>query len=438
MAGARVPAAAAGGALFVLAPIVQAQATSNYVDLFVAGLFLAGLYLLCKAVPDHDSGPSAWSPTYLVLGGCAGGLALGGKPTGLILGLVLAVALVAGIVVVRRRARTGVRPARIVALFLVPMLVLGGFWYGRNLIEHGNPVYPGEVRVLGERVFSGPGVALTAPPAGSEPVAILKSWGHDLTRIFQGSTEKYHREDETEGGMGLVWLLLGLPLLASLVIGLARRHSPLVWTFLFPLALLFALQPYRWWSRFTIALLAPGLVAVVVFVDTGRSRALTLAVRSLTLVFAAVAVWLGSSHVARWDHDYGVGDTIELAGRPGSQRTLGSLFLPSFRWVDHVEPGARIAVAIPVVINRDQCPGGICEDLPFFYGLYGRHFRHRVHRLDTPTRRGTLEWMRTRRIGYVYVARRSRYARWLSMEPGFVPLYRDKRVTAYATPFARS
>jgi hypothetical protein len=438
MAGARGPAAAAGGALFVLAPIVQTQATSNYVDLFVAALFLAGLYFLCRAFGDESRGRPVSTPTYLVLSGCAGGLALGAKPTGVILATVLAVALVAGIIVRERRGGIGIPRARAVALCVVPMLVFGGFWYARNVIEHGNPVYPGEVRILGQRVFSGPGVALSAAPGGSEPVAILKSWGHDVTRIFHGSLEKYHREDELHGGLGLVWLLLGLPLLIPFVIQLLNRRSALLWTFLLPLALLFLLQPFRWWSRFTIALLAPALVAVVVFVDTGRSRALTLTVQALTLVFAAVAIWLGSSHVARWAGDYTVRDTVRLAARPASQRTLGKLFLPSFRWVDDAGPRAKIAVAIPVVVNRDQCPRGICVDLPFFYGLYGGHFRHRVYRLDARTRRGTLTWLRNHEIEYVYVARRSRYARWLAAERGFVRLYRDKRVVAYATPLARA
>ena len=80
LAGASRSGSLAAGCLFVLSLIVQAQATAEYVDLFVAALFLAGLYLLLRAMP---TGPTeSWSVAYLVLAGCAAGLAAGGKPTG--------------------------------------------------------------------------------------------------------------------------------------------------------------------------------------------------------------------------------------------------------------------------------------------------------------------------------------------------------------------
>src|ERR1700704_1399208 len=107
VAGVRRPAAIAAGALFALSPIVLTQASSNYVDLGVAVLFLVGIYFALRAPrgaaggsPDADR---AWSPTCLVLAGCAGGLAVGAKPVGPILGFVTLLCLVIGAGGSRRR-----------------------------------------------------------------------------------------------------------------------------------------------------------------------------------------------------------------------------------------------------------------------------------------------------------------------------------------------
>jgi hypothetical protein len=139
--------------------------------------------------------------------------------------------------------------------------------------------------------------------------------------------------------------------------------------------------------------------------------------------------------VIEWDHVYSLRETVSLAGRSPDERTLGRLFLPSFRWVDHVQPNARIAAAIPVYINEEQCAD--CPDLPFFYGLYGRHFDHRVFRLRGSTRNSMLAWLRRHAIEYVYVSRTSRYARWLASEPPFRLLFEDDLVAAYALTGSR-
>jgi hypothetical protein len=123
----------------------------------------------------------------------------------------------------------------------------------------------------------------------------------------------------------------------------------------------------------------------------------------MTLVLAAIAVWFSSGRLNEWGHVYDLRDTVSPAGRSANKRTLGRLFLPSFGWVDDVEPNARIAAAIPVYINEEQCAD--CPDLPFFYGLYGRHFGHRVFRLRGTTRDSMLAWLRRNKIGYVYVSR---------------------------------
>jgi hypothetical protein len=428
LAGVRRPAAVAAGALFLLSPIVLTQASSNYVDLGVGALFLVGIYFVLRSFPPAAWGAEserAWSPTYLVLAGCAAGLAAGAKPVGPLLGFVSLLCLVIGMVVGRRRFGLGAdHPIAYVLLLLVPMLLLDSFWYVRDLVEFSNPVYPGSVKLFGWTVFDGPGITLTRLPTGSGPSAIVHSWGYDLTRVFNHSSGRWDRADEFEGGMGLVWLLLGLPLLIPFVIGAWKRNRMLFWTFLVPLGVLFAIQPYRWWTRFTIFLLAPALVAIVSFVDRSGSRGLRIAVQSLALACVAFSLWFSSSHFVGWGHTYDAGQVVSIAQKPTSQRTLGRLFLPELRWVDSVEPRARIAVYERFNTHTDEFPP--------FYALWGRHFEHRVYPLPKLSMTATLVWLKKHSIGYVYVRRSAPQDTWLRGDPRFRPLFSDARVAAYA------
>jgi hypothetical protein len=430
-------AALAAGALFVLSPIVLTQASSNYVDLGVAAFFLVGIYFILRSFPPAAWGSAeadgqralaggGWSWSYLVLAGCAIGLAIGAKATGPLLALVSLLCLVTGMLLMRRR-RLDLAPQRplvSVLLLLLPMILLGTFWYVRDVVEFSNPLYPANVKVLGFTVFHGTVLGIPSRlPTGSGLNALVHSWGHDLTRLYQHGSGKYDRADEFEGGLGLVWLLLGLPLLIPFVIGAWKRNRVLFWTFLVPLAVLFAIQPYRWWNRFTIFLLAPGLVALVLVVDRSSSARARAAVRSLTLACVAISLWFSSSHVVGWKHVYDVGAIVRTAAKPKSQRTLGRLFIPELRWVDHVPPKARIAALLHVSIRKDEFPP--------FYGLYGRQFRHSVFALPRTTRANTLRWLDARSIGYVYVRRPSAQDAWLHGDRRFRLLFGNAKVAAY-------
>lgn len=434
----RWPAAVAAGALFVLSPIVLTQSSTNYVDLGVAALFLAGIYFILRAFPpaawgteaDREHPPDAgrWSRPYLVLAGCAVGLAAGAKPIGPLLGFVALLSLVAGLAVSRRRlGMAWGRPMVAVVLVLVPMLLFGSFWYVRDVVEFSNPLYPAKLEVAGVTLFDGTVTHLPSRlPTGSGLSAIVHSWGHDLTRLRQHGRGKWDRVDEFEGGMGLVWLFLGLPLLIPLVVSSWKRNQMLFWTFLVPLGVLFAIQPYKWWSRFTIFLLAPALVGIALFIDRSGSRRLRIAVQSVALVFVATSLWLSSTHMVGWGHVYGVRKIVTIAGKPTTERTIGRLFIPELRWVDDVAPKARIASYLKVSLSKDEFPP--------FYGLYGRRFRHSVFALPNDTRAATMKWLQAHRIGYVYVRRPSSQDRWFHGDRRFRLLFAHSQVAAYATP----
>lgn len=125
---------------------------------------------------------------------------------------------------------------------------------------------------------------------------------------------------------------------------------------------------------------------------------------------------------------YGIGSTLATAQKPADRRTLRRLFLPELRWVDSVAPKARIAALLAVNVKQDTFPP--------FYGLYGRHFEHRVLALPRRSRAGTVAWLSEHSIDAVYVDRPSPQDSWFRSDKRFRPLFANTRVAAYATPAA--
>src|SRR3954463_16102163 len=113
------------------------------------------------------------------------------------------------LVLVARRAGRLTRPAAagVAVGFVLACLALGSYWYVRNWVDMGNPVYPFRVEAAGATVFEGPvkvSEVLTRPdPAhdDSRPVQVLRSWAADVDFWHQGSYDYQQRL----GGLGPLW-----------------------------------------------------------------------------------------------------------------------------------------------------------------------------------------------------------------------------------------
>jgi hypothetical protein len=112
--------------LYALSPVVIMQAGVNYVDIIVALFCLLSLYF---ALQFHGSGSIA----SLYAAGVATGLMLGMKYTALLLALPLQFLILPGLFRIKRRHAAG---------YLGAILLLCGWWYGRNLAVFLDPFYP--------------------------------------------------------------------------------------------------------------------------------------------------------------------------------------------------------------------------------------------------------------------------------------------------------
>jgi hypothetical protein len=359
-AGLPARAAATAAALFAVTPAVLTQAPTDYADVVVAACALAALHALARFTVTG-------APERLVVAGLATGLVLGTKGTGIVWAAVLVVTALALVARNARAESSGRLAAGAAAAFLCACLALGSYWYARNWIEVGNPVYPFRVEVGGTTVFDGPtevDAVLTDPdPDRNEarPVEIARSWAADLDFWNQGSYEYEQRL----GGLGPLWPWLGLPLLIPLAVVLVRRRSAAL-VALAAVAVVFAVQPYAWWARFTIPLMALGAIAIAAAVEWAPRRWIRAGLAAAALVLAVAGVALSSHEVdpAAQADPLPSPDVIRLVGKPAVERTVGRLFFPEYRFLEQVPDHATVVVDLRA------------EPVRFVYPMFGtRHHR---------------------------------------------------------------
>ena len=358
-AGLGDAAATAAAALFAVTPVVLAQSSTNYADVAVAATALTGLHFALRFAVTGDA-------VTLVSGGLATGFLLGIKGTGVLWASALVVLVLVLLAARQRIGRRAVLAGG--AAFLACTLALGSFWYLRNWVEEGNPLYPFRVEAAGTTVFEGPVRVqdiLTAPEAiegDPWPVALLRSWAADVDFWQQGSYDYEQRL----GGLGPLWPWLGLPLLLPLAVHLWRRRA-LAGLFLVTTGAVLALQPYRWWSRFTIPLAAAGALAVVA-APGWLPRRLARALRGATLLLALAGVLLASYEIdpVGRGRPLAARDLLGLVGEPASERTVGRLFHDEYAFLDDVPEDARVVVDLRA------------EPVRFVYPLFGRELERDV------------------------------------------------------------
>lgn len=155
--GAARPGAVAGAAILLLVPGFVQQAAVARVDLFFSLWFLASIYFIIN-----------WSETgqiiHLGLAATAWGLFLGTKS----LAVPYSVCIFIPFSLVLFSSRAAGRRLMSIVITLALLIICGGFWYFRNGLETGNPLYPLEFTVSGIKLFAG-------------------AYGRDAMRVFHES-----------------------------------------------------------------------------------------------------------------------------------------------------------------------------------------------------------------------------------------------------------
>ncbi len=126
-------------------PLLLFSSEPNVDTIFAAGYLLAAYFFLQYAL--EDGGPGSLS-----LGALAAGGALGTKATAVVF---IPILLILAILTVLRRPGPWSRTVLHVALVFTLPTVMAGYWYGRNALLSGNPLYPLHVEAFGRVWLAG-------------------------------------------------------------------------------------------------------------------------------------------------------------------------------------------------------------------------------------------------------------------------------------------
>ncbi len=275
-------------------PLIIFSFEPNVDTLFTAG-YLVSTYFLVR----FATGAGRFAD--LALAGLAAGLALGSKPTGIVF---IPPLLVVGLMVIASKRGGYARLMQRSVLLLVSALIPSGYWYGRNAILTGNPLYPAHLELLGWTIWPG--------------------W-------YPRSAMKYSQYYVPLEDMGfLVDILLAvfdarmLPLWVAALAGFwavrkseSRREDRWVWILsalaVVNVALYWVVIPYRTQQRFMLQGVGLAVVPLARLLD--RSRGLRwLAVGLLGLHLVTPWDWPIVPHLSRFTPM-----AEDLVGMPDSQ-----------------------------------------------------------------------------------------------------------------------
>ncbi len=258
------------GGLFPLAPVALAQVGTAYVDLTMTGFCLAGLSLVSLGTAGGT-----------LLGGMALGYAAAGKASA-----VLWVLGGGGVVLLISWRGGGLK---LVSIFSAGVLAVAGPSWLTRMLEHGNPLHPIEIKLLGRVMAEGVEKGEHFLRAGPRelwdlplPLRLWKSWG-DL----RAEPVLY---DMRPGGLGPLVPLILLAVL-GVIIGLFRDRRPgLLGVASLPCLLLF---PGIDIARYALPLWGLGLAALGILLGRWEIRrpGLVNGVGALALGLGALGAW---------------------------------------------------------------------------------------------------------------------------------------------------
>jgi hypothetical protein len=288
--------------LIFFTPVVILQINTNYIDIAVSVLLLTAVnFLLYESLSfDNSSLPvEGHNRKYpLFLAGVASGILLGSKGSGPLFTIIIVSALIVQEIIKHRKQiypgdpgekgkfmRSSMIPYTL--YFFLPLIVLGSYWYIKNWVLYGNPVYPMEISVLNITIFKGLYKKML------DPLPSLIENSSYFIRLFHVWTEKteFYLYDSRLSGLGPLWFILLLP---SLVFALLRsiRNKEYNWLFVSILLIVtFAVHPRNWTTRYTIFMVALGAISYGSVMDFfGKKGRITTIIALLLAAYTFLTV----------------------------------------------------------------------------------------------------------------------------------------------------
>jgi hypothetical protein len=407
--------------LFFFTPVLILQSTINYVDGAVSMLLLIAVnFLMYDDVDSYISGNGPVNTLKnrrmpLLLSGLAAGILLGSKPTG-----PLFIMILLGVVLIQETVKLSIVSAgkgytlkdslkAYPACFLMPAFLIGGYWYMRNWILYGNPVYYMDVSIFNMSLFRG------LKKDWIEPAPQIIDALNYMSRLLYVWRERvgYYLYDSRLSGFGPIWFILFLPgIMIAFVHALIKKE----YRFLFAAAILlltFLIHPRNWTTRYVIFIVGLGALSFGFVCDYFNKRENVLKISALLLAgYTLLTVNSPCITPAK---------IKEFLLLPAGERTL-SRMKPSnidgkvrneygyWIWIDNnISEGDTLAYTF--------VDTGLDTSRPFFLGpLWNRGFSNRVVYIKSEIYKEWLKELENNHAKYILIKRDSTEDAWIEKE----------------------
>jgi hypothetical protein len=270
----QVPLAVCAGLTFILVPINIGQSPTTYVDSAFASSVVGFLALTFSLVKFPGL-----NIKHLAVIGASMGLMISVKSTGIAVAGLGSLTMMLLLMVAFRHTGLEKHPlskssalkpvfAILAGLLITGTVALaGGYWYIRNYLVTGSPLYPVGLDLFGIHIF--PGISISESIFSSQVTPEkIQTWPVALQVLYTWAQspgdwpESILGYDSSRGGLGYLWIIGCVPSIVLMAIAFLKSKRNRKWGF----ALLFAITtaaflvtPLRWWARYTLWIYALGL-----------------------------------------------------------------------------------------------------------------------------------------------------------------------------------
>ncbi len=375
------------GACWVLIPAVVVQLPHPQNDIVCGTLFLAGMYFGSRMDGVVDAVAALLCLSIFV----------GTKYTGAVQVLMVSPFLLAQWF---RFLKHATPKQRLAFLMVMPMgLVLAGYKYAQNMWVKGNPVYPFPLRLplLGTTLNGSVDAAVFY---GGQPGSSGMFFGvpGDFSLLWERwySLTSFWIPDVKSGGLGLLFSLMLVPLFCiGLVLLLRSRRfgesAGILALFFSPLVL-----PGAWWPRYTLTVVAAGLLAFSAIVAplalTRWRHVLTWSATLLALAGAARPI----RDLIR-DRETYVWPSHVLAALSGTEATLARPTIAPWMWPKEWRALQHAALRPGDVVSYD-------ESAEFIGEYFGENGQQRAQFVSSKDANRFMEEVSAQKVRWVGVA----------------------------------
>jgi len=269
--------------LFLFIPIIINELKTTYVDVMLCSLFLAALAL---AIKRHLR-----TADFLLLG-CIFSLLIAIKSTGALMVLSTGLVLTINVALhIKHQRNIGYFIKRYI-LCLMPM-VFGAYWYIKNWVLFGSPIYPFGLKALGQSIFPGKTYDEFAANAVSSQQILPVNYFEKIWFVWTEQNNWagcLYNYDSNYSGFGPIWFIILLPatLIAFYLAIRHRAHRSFI-LMIAAIGFIFILYPANYYSRYTFFIAAVGIVGLSIVLTYLHSR-VRLIIQALTVFLALVTI----------------------------------------------------------------------------------------------------------------------------------------------------